>query len=672
MNQQPQKIESREMNLLAAAVDISAANPGANSSTSTLRRFSMIAYTGQPMVLAGWRYPVVVDLDGMNLGARQRPILLDHTRDVDFVMGQTDRIEVREGKLLVEGQVMGESGKARQAIALADKGFAWQASIGARAEQTEFVPEGKTAVANGRQFTGPLNIVRRSSLGEVSLVALGADEDTSAHIAATAAEDSNMETAENATTTPTTPAPTAQAAPAAMKNVDPAKELRAQAAPAATENVDPAKELRAQAAAESRRIAAVRRICAGRHPEIEAQAIAEGWDESKTELAVLRAERPRVGVLTSRGQVADAAVLEAALRLGGQESEAVLVAQYGAATMERAHPLRRIGLRKLIDACCQMEGREPPGIGASESEVIRAAFSTISLPGILSNVANKTMLAAYTAVPGVARLLARKLSVSDFKQNTGYRLTGDMTMQEVGPDGELKHATLGESSFTYQARTYGRMFGLTRRDLINDDLGAFMEVPRLIGRGAALTLEEAFWALVLANTGNFFSTGNKNYISGATTVLGPDGLEQAVQKFLEQTDADGKPIVLNPRWLVVPPPLKVTADQLYKSTVFNTGGAATATKVPNANVFAGLYEPVVSPYLSNAAFAGSSATAWYLWGDPADVAAFGICYLNGNETPTIEDAPPAPNILGQGWRGYFDFGVCQIDPRGVVKSKGAA
>ena len=32
----------------------------------------------------------------------------------------------------------------------------------------------------------------------------------------------------------------------------------------------------------SNRIAAVREICAGRHPEIEAQAIREGWDETAT------------------------------------------------------------------------------------------------------------------------------------------------------------------------------------------------------------------------------------------------------------------------------------------------------------------------------------------------------------------------------------------------------
>jgi hypothetical protein len=65
-----------------------------------------------------------------------------------------------------------------------------------------------------------------------------------------------------------------------------------------------------------------------------------------------------------------------------------------------------------------------------------------------------------------------------------------------------------------------------------------------------------------------------------------------------------------------------------------------------------------------------SHTAWYLFGDPADIAAFGIAYLDGNEQPTVEAAPQCPDVLGEGWRGYFDFGVCQLDPRGGVKSEG--
>ncbi|MDP6722228.1 MAG: sialidase family protein [Pirellulaceae bacterium] len=43
-----------------------------------LRRFSMTAYTGGAMQLSGWRYPVVVDLAGLRVPKKSRPILKDH------------------------------------------------------------------------------------------------------------------------------------------------------------------------------------------------------------------------------------------------------------------------------------------------------------------------------------------------------------------------------------------------------------------------------------------------------------------------------------------------------------------------------------------------------------------------------------------------------------------
>ena len=36
------------------------------------RRFAMTAYTGGPMQLAGWRYPVVVDLSGLKASAKPK------------------------------------------------------------------------------------------------------------------------------------------------------------------------------------------------------------------------------------------------------------------------------------------------------------------------------------------------------------------------------------------------------------------------------------------------------------------------------------------------------------------------------------------------------------------------------------------------------------------------
>ena len=96
------------------------------------------------------------------------------------------------------------------------------------------------------------------------------------------------------------------------------------------------------------------------------------------------------------------------------------------------------------------------------------------------------------------------------------------------------------------------------------------------------------------------------------------------------------------------------------------------SQVPNANTFFGLYQPVVTPYLSNASYTGYSATGWYLFGDPRNVAAFAIAYLGGRESPVVESVELPANKLGIGFRGYLDFGVCQVDYRGAIKSSGDA
>jgi hypothetical protein len=253
-------------------------------------------------------------------------------------------------------------------------------------------------------------------------------------------------------------------------------------------------------------------------------------------------------------------------------------------------------------------------------------------------------------------------------------LTGDVTFQKTGPQGQIKHGSLADASYPYRIYTYARMMAIDRTTIINDDLQALDTIPRMMGRGSALAIEEEFWTLVLANTGSFFGVGNKNLISGAGSALAAAGLGSAVQKFLEQKDQDGKPIGVVPRFLVVPPALKVTGDELYTTRTFNVGGGNTNTadRVNSANSFYGLYEPLVAPWIgSEGGLTGVSDTHYYLFGDPRDVAAFGIAYLDGIEQPTIEQVEQPANVLGVAMRGYLDFGVCQIDHRGAVRSAGA-
>ncbi|MGQ0431816.1 MAG: phage major capsid protein [Microthrixaceae bacterium] len=672
--------DNRSLNLLAASVELEAAP--AEGEAQKLRRFTMTAYTGGAMQLAGWRYPVVVDLQGLQVGKQRRPILLDHTRDVDFVMGQTDSIAVMNDQLVVAGQVMGDSPKAKQVVALNDRGFSWQASIGARAEQVEFVPEGKTSQANGREFPGPVNIARRATLGEISFVVLGADENTSAQIAASESKESNdMDFAQWAES---------QGFAVDGLNEQQTKCLRmifdAQAGKPtpASEGGDPnpAVTIRAEAAAEAKRIVAIRKVCGGKHGDIEAKAIEEGWDATRAELELLRVSRPQGPAIQAGDKPHNAAAIEAALCLSVRMPEAKVIGWYGEQAVEtaRSRDLRGMGLHELFYHVIHAAGGHArPGRmnddtirTAFESDrTLRAAgggFSTISLSGILSNVANKALLEAYSAVESIAGRICAQTDVNDFKQVTRYRMTGQGTFEKVGPDGELKHAQLTEEAYTNQIDTYGKMIALTRQMIINDDLGAFLQIPRILGRQSALAVESAVFTLLLSNPGGFYSAANKNFLSGATSALQINSLTLAEQLFMDQTDKDGKPILISPAILLVPSALKVVAQQLMTETRINE---FTGPPKPANNPHAGKWIPLASPYLNSQGLPGSSATAWYLFANPADVAAMEIAYLRGQRTPTIESGETDFDTLGMKWRGYFDFGVAMQDFRATVKSAGA-
>ena len=93
-----------------------------------LPRFSMVAYTGGAMKIAGWRFPVVVDLAGLGIPSQNRPIRFGH--DANSGVGHSDSIRITEGRLTAAGVVSRDTPAAREVVASAKNGFPWQASIG--------------------------------------------------------------------------------------------------------------------------------------------------------------------------------------------------------------------------------------------------------------------------------------------------------------------------------------------------------------------------------------------------------------------------------------------------------------------------------------------------------------------------------------------------------------
>jgi hypothetical protein len=266
-------------------------------------------------------------------------------------------------------------------------------------------------------------------------------------------------------------------------------------------------------------------------------------------------------------------------------------------------------------------------------------------------------------------LFARVDSNSDFKQHKRYRLIGNGEFELVPPGGEIKHFSLQEQDYTSQLDTYGSMIALTRQMIINDDLSAFAQLPRIIGRQSAIRLEKSVYELLLSNPSSFFSTGNGNFDDGADSVLNLAGLTAADAMFMAQTDPNGDPVMIVPQVLLVPTPLKTTAKQLVSSIELNQTPASNAA-APSGNPFSGSFTPAATPWLDAGVLTGGSDTAWYLLAGPSDVSIMEVAFLNGQQNPTIESGDTDFNTLGMQWRAYHDFGVAMLDHRAGVKFAG--
>ena len=676
-----------------------------------------VAYSGGKMSLPGWRHPVVVDLAGMEI-PESVPLLTNHENKTDSRIGLISAA-VRNNVLEITGEIVSDSKDAADIIAQGKAGADWQLSIGADVKECELV-KGSREV-NGQEVEGPFYHIKKSTLREVSVVAVGADAHTNMKVNAKfnlvnqegEAMNNKSETksvsavsAPNDAVPPEKkPEPEQKPGNPANKPGEPAnkpgepekKPDNAEKKPgqAAAEATPPAIQASAgdvaatarEAAqnavkAERERISAIQAICDGEFPEIEREAIAGGWTPevvTKKVLETIRAERPAANVNISVKTAPEGGELrktiEAAMCLRVGVSADQLEKSYGAKTVEAGMAEMDMPLKQLLIECMKLDGI--PYSRGFDNETIRAAFSSVSLPGILSNVANKKLLQSYEAQPIIAMKLCSTGDLNDFKENDRFRLTDVGDLLPIAADGEIKDGGLIEESAKNQLDTYGKKFCLTRKMIINDDLGAFMKVPTAMGNRAARLIDQLFFSRLLSNPAQadgkaLFSTNHKNLLSGASSALSSDSLKKAIQLFLDQVDADGQPISVEPKYLLVPTALKHLAIELTQGATLIMSGTDNAVR-PALNVLSDENLQVISsPYLGNSAYEGSSQTGWYLFGDPKTVDTWEIGFLKGKRTPTVERGETDFNTLGLWFRVYFDLGVREQDHRGMVKANGAA
>lgn len=674
---------------VSAPVTINAAADGDEQKTP---EFDVMAYTGVAMNIAGYDLPLVIDLAGISFG---KSVVANLDHDPKQRVGHVTEKTVTAEGLRFKGIVSAETEASREVVSNAKKGFPWQASVEAYPGKVEEVPEDEEVEVNGQTLHGPIYVARTSKHTAFAFVSHGADENTTAAIAATAAQrkEKTMEPKLQAWIETSIPGVDVESLPAetlemltANYNGQNGKKTKR---PVKLDEGIAAKQ--AEVDREDTITEIAMKACDSRPYDIEsikeiaATAIEDKWSVDKFRLELLEhAVPPGSTVIAKKGKNRlDDKVLEAAVLMAGRYPK--VEKEYDERVLEAAGKRFRngIGLKELFVIAAQANGYSNGGGYNVDIDVQRAAFrmvtprvhaaadfSTISLPNVFSNVANKFLRMGWDAVDQTPLRLAEIRSVNDFKEITTVSLTGGMLFQEVGPGGELTHGEVGERTNTNQVKTRGILFSIRREDIINDDLGALTQIPKRIGRGGMLTLNHVFWTEFLnPTTANFWHSNNANVNTGvADMTIG--GLSATEVIFMNQTDPDGTPLLAQPAILLVPTALKASATALMDAqSKLITGASGTISDV---NVFAGRFRVESSPYLSNSAYTGFDAAAWYMLADPNDIPVIQIAALNGKVEPTVETADADFNVLGVRMRGYDDIGVRVQEPKGGVRADGGA
>ena len=632
-------------------------------------QFTLVAYTGVKVQSKDFPCPVVVDLQGIDIPVQNIPVRFEHKSFQG--VGHTEKIAVVGTDVLAEGVISRDTSWARDVAQSAKNGFPWQASMGGPIHDVEYVPFGQKITVNGRTYEGELYVIRKMTLKEISFVDLGADPNTSARIEFQYEErpetgDGRPGEKDKDTTDKQTGVHHVQEDVQFQSLQPPASGLPSEKMMA---------EFQRNMLIDQRRIAAIEKIGGGKFPDLEAKAIEDGWPvekfhgEFQAKTMPDASTIPVAGSTSHTGSGLKPTALEAIALATSGSSSAFLEAQYDEKTLDMIDKFRGLGIQEFCELACG--GKYLPKYRRDARGWLEAAFSSVSLPGILSNVANKVLLEGFLTMDDTWKKIVKIASVNNFQQHRRYRMNGAFKFEKVGPDGEVKHGAISEQAFSQQVDTFAIMFALTRQMIIDDDLGAFTDIPRGIGVGAAEAISDAVWDCVLGNSvqkdgHKFFSVEHKNLLIGADAKLSINGLTAAEIAFSEQERVPGRPLGIPAKILLVPAALKVVAETLMKSLTVNETTDTNQPK-PVDNPHAGKYEVVSTPYLSLKPKKNGSASAWYLFADPLRLAALEVAFLGGQDRPTVERADADFNILGVQFRGFIDFGVKEQDHRGAFK-----
>ena len=341
--------------------------------------------------------------------------------------------------------------------------------------------------------------------------------------------------------------------------------------------------------------------------------------------------------------------------------ENAILSRAGVVQADGENPMRGYRLIEIARAAVERSsgGR---GRGMSSMEVVATAFtSTSDFPALLTSTARASLLRGYDEAPETFDQWTRAGTLTDFREASKAGLGFFSDLDRIPEDGEYKYGTFGKNGQSIVLATYGKLFGITRQAIINDDLGAFTSVPQKMGRAAKRTIGNLVYAVLannpkLADGVALFHATHGNLATGAGITTASVG---ALRKLMMAQKVDGQAVNIPLRFLIVPPDEEDNAILVRDNQYEVKSDGSTST---NANTQRNRFEVVSDGRLASG--------AWFGAADPNLFDTIEVDYLDGVQQPFL-DQKDGWTIDGTEYKVRIDAGVAPLDFRGLAKNPGA-
>ena len=358
-----------------------------------------------------------------------------------------------------------------------------------------------------------------------------------------------------------------------------------------------------------------------------------------------------------RDRIVDGVLARAGILSGAEASAA-----------RQGNPAAHQPLHVLAEQTLMAAGVNTRSMDREQISRMALAQSTSDFPMILENVLHKMLLSAYRPEALTWQRFCGTGTLTDYRPHNRYHMGSFTSLKPVNEEGEYETGTLSDAEReSITGKRKGRILQITPEVLVNDDLGAFSRPTITLGQAAARTIEQDVYALLSLNSGlgptmsdgnPLFHAAHKNIPTAAAPSI--SSIDAARQLMAQQQDPGANDYLdILPRVWVGPLSLGSLAREI-NGAEYNDDTNKNQRK---PNVVRGLFADVVdTPRLSG--------TAWYMFADPSMDPVVEVAFLNGVQTPTIEQETNF-RTDGLSWKVVHRYGVGAVGWRGAVRNAGA-